>query len=128
MKKQIVNYIVLIVIAIAANYPIYKNLQESVKAAQSTVDKATAIVGTFNSKLDSLENDILSLYVRGDILKTNLESEIDSTLNKITSLKLQTTLIKQETDSLNSKISKAFTKSVNKAIETKIVPGLPGFK
>ena len=64
MKKQIINYVVLIIIAVAANYPIYKDLQESVKVAQSTISNAISVVSqidknvnNFKTKVDSLENN-----------------------------------------------------------------------
>ena len=34
MKKQIINYLVLIVIALVANYPVYRDLQASVEVAR----------------------------------------------------------------------------------------------
>ena len=61
MKKQIINYIVLIALAIGANYPVYMSLKESVKVAQATISNVSSIVSEFNSELDSLQNDILGL-------------------------------------------------------------------
>mgnify|MGYP003676972055 FL=1 len=132
MKKQIINYIVLIVIAVAANYPIYNNLQESVKVAQATIYNVNSIVSGFNNELDSLENNILDIYIRADITKAQLIAELDSTLNKINKVKLETQVINQK---LNQMVDNKVEKELNKIKEKKLdnimkrqpIPGLPGF-
>ena len=132
MKKQIIYYIVLIVIAVAANYPIYNNLQESVKVAQATISNVNSIVSGFNNELDSLENNILDIYIRADITKAQLIAELDSTLNKINKVKLETQVINQK---LNQMVDNKVEKELNKIKEKKLdnimkrqpIPGLPGF-
>ena len=131
MKKQIINYVVLIVIAVAANYPIYNNLQESVKVAQATISNVNSVVSEFNNELDSLENDILGVYIRADITKAELISQLDSTLNKIDKIKFDTQIINQR---LNKMIDDKVEKELNKIKEKKLnkinkqpIPGLPGF-
>ena len=131
MKKQIINYVVLIVIAVAANYPIYNDLQESVKVAQATISNVNSVVSEFNNELDSLENDILGVYIRADITKSELLSQLDSTLNKIDKIKFDTQIINQR---LNKKIDDKVEKELNKIKEKKLnkinkqpIPGLPGF-
>tara|TARA_R100000700_G_scaffold5962_1_gene9423 strand:- start:72 stop:470 length:399 start_codon:yes stop_codon:yes gene_type:complete len=132
MKKQIINYVVLIAIAIAANYPIYNNLQESVKVAQATISNVNSMVSGFNNELDSLENNILDIYIRADITKAQLIAELDSTLNKINKIKFDTQIINQR---LNKMVDDKVEKELNKIQENKLekiinkqpIPGLPGF-
>ena len=131
MKKQIINYVVLIVIAVAANYPIYNDLQESVKVAQATISNVNSVVSEFNNELDSLENDILSIYIRADITKTELLSQLDSTLNKIDRIKFDTQIINQRfnkmiDDKVEKELNKIKEKKLNK-INNQLIPGLPGF-
>lgn len=131
MKKQIINYVVLIVIAVAANYPIYNDLQESVKVAQATISNVNSVVSEFNNELDSLENDILSIYIRADITKTELLSQLDSTLNKIDRIKFDTQIINQRLnkmidDKVEKELNKIKEKKLNK-INNQLIPGLPGF-
>ena len=114
MKKQIINYVVLIVIAVAANYPIYNDLQESVKVAQATISNVNSVVSEFNNELDSLENDILGVYIRADITKSELLSQLDSTLNKIDKIKFDTQIINQR---LNKMIDDKVEKELNKIKE-----------
>ena len=135
MKKQIINYIVLIALAVMANYPIYKDLQESVKVAQSTINNAMSLVtqidknvNQFKSKVDTLENDLVGLYIRADITKAELLAELDTTLKNIEHIQF-------ETHALNQRLNQLANNALDKVIEDKqekklneIIPGLPGFK
>ena len=132
MKKQIINYVVLIAIAIAANYPIYNNLQESVKVAQATISNVNSMVSGFNNELDSLENNILDIYIRADITKAQLIAELDSTLNKINKIKFDTQIINQRLnkmvdDKVEKELDKIQENKLEKIINKQPIPGLPGF-
>ena len=143
MKKQIINYIVLIALAVMANYPIYKDLQQSVEVAQSTINNAMSIVAQvdknvnqFKSKIDTLENDLLGLYIRADITKAELLAELDTTLKNIEHIQFETHALNQRLNQLaNNALDKVVEdKKVDKILDKKekklneIIPGLPGFK
>ena len=143
MKKQIINYIVLIALAVMANYPIYKDLQQSVQVAQSTINNAMSIVAQvdknvnqFKSKIDTLENDLLGLYIRADITKAELLAELDTTLKNIEHIQFETHALNQRLNQLaNNTLDKVVEdKKVDKILDKKdkklneIIPGLPGFK
>ena len=143
MKKQIINYIVLIALAVMANYPIYKDLQQSVEVAQSTINNAMSIVtqvdknvNKFKSKIDTLENNLISLYVRADITKAELLAELDTTLKNIEHIQFETHALNQRLNQLaNNALDKVVEdKKVDKILDKKdkklneIIPGLPGFK
>ena len=143
MKKQIINYIVLIALAVMANYPIYKDLQQSVQVAQSTINNAMSIVAQvdknvnqFKSKIDTLENDLLGLYIRADITKAELLAELDTTLKNIEHIQFETHALNQRLNQLaNNALDKVVEdKKVDKILDKKekklneIIPGLPGFK
>jgi len=131
MKKQIINYIVLIALAIGANYPVYMSLKESVKVAQATISNVSSIVSEFNSELDSLQNDILGLYIRADITKAELLADIDSTLNKIDKIKFETQIINQRLNRMvDDKVEKVIDKKeeeLKNILNKQPIPGLPGF-
>ena len=131
MKKQIINYIVLIALAIGANYPVYMSLKESVKVAQATISNVSSIVSEFNSELDSLQNDILGLYIRADITKAELIADIDSTLNKIDKIKFETQIINQRLNRMvDDKVEKVIDKKeeeLKNILNKQPIPGLPGF-
>jgi len=143
MKKQIINYIVLIALAVIANYPIYKNLQESVKVAQSTINNAMSLVSQidknvnqFKSKVDTLENNLVGLYIRADITKAELLAELDTTLKNIEHIQFETHALNQRLNELsNTAIDKVIEdKKVDKILDKKekqineLIPGFPGFK
>ena len=132
MKKQIINNIVIITIAVVANYPIYKDLQESVKVAQATISNVNSIVSEFNNQLDSLENDILGIYIRADITKAEIMADIDSTLNKIEQIKFETQVINQKLNKMiDDKVEKVIDKKeeeLKTILKKQPIPGLPGFK
>ena len=143
MKKQIINYIVLIALAVMANYPIYKDLQESVKVAQSTINNAMSLVSQidknvnqFKSKVDTLENNLVGLYIRADITKAELLAELDTTLKNIEHIQFETHALNQRLNELsNTAIDKVVEdKKVEKILNKKekqineLIPGFPGFK
>ena len=142
MKKQIINYIVLIALAVMANYPIYKDLQESVKVAQSTINNAMSLVAQidknvnqFKGKVDTLENDLVGLYIRADITKAELLAELDTTLKNIEHIQLETDALNQRLNQLANGFISRKHNELDKVIEDKkeeklnqIIPGLPGFK
>ena len=70
MKNKIINYLIIIVMAIVANYPIYKNLQESVKAAQG-------VITTVNETIDGIQNDVNSIQTRINKLQDEFNSAIN---------------------------------------------------
>ena len=131
MTKNIINYLVMIVLAIAANYPIYNDLQDSVKVAKATISNVNSIVSEFNNQLDSLENDILGIYIRADITKAEIMADIDSTLNKIEQIKFETQVINQKLNKMiDDKVEKVIDKKeeeLKTILNKQPIPGLPGF-
>jgi peptidoglycan hydrolase CwlO-like protein len=131
MTKNIINYVIMIIIAVLANYPIYRDLQGSVKVAQATISNVNSVVLEFNNELDSLENDILGAYIRADITKAELISQLDSTLNKIDRIKFETQIINQRLNRMvDDKIEKVIDKKeeeLKNILNKQPIPGLPGF-
>jgi uncharacterized protein YbcI len=121
----------MIIIAVLANYPIYRDLQGSVKVAQATISNVNSVVLEFNNELDSLENDILGAYIRADITKAELISQLDSTLNKIDRIKFETQIINQRLNRMvDDKIEKVIDKKeeeLKNILNKQPIPGLPGF-
>ena len=53
MKKNIINGIALLLLAIVANYPMYKDLQHSVQVAQGALKSMDTIVQTVQAEIIS---------------------------------------------------------------------------
>ena len=127
LKQKLIGAIVISVMSVIANYPVYKELQESAKVTEAAIDSINSILSGLNNELDKIENDILDIYVKADITRAQLTSEIDSTLNKIDKIKFETQLVNQKLDKMVSdKINKK-EEELKTIIKKQPIPGLPGF-
>ena len=127
LKQKLIGAIVICVMSVIANYPVYKELQESAKVTEAAIDSINSILSGLNNELDKIENDILDIYIKADITRAQLTSEIDSTLNKIDKIKFETQLVNQKLDKMVSdKINKK-EEELKTIIKNQPIPGLPGF-
>ena len=127
LKQKLIGAIVICVMSVIANYPVYKELQESAKVTEAAIDSINSILSGLNNELDKIENDILDIYIKADITRAQLTSEIDSTLNKIDKIKFETQLVNQKLDKMVSdKINKK-EEELKTIIKKQPIPGLPGF-
>ena len=127
LKQKIIGAKVSSVMSVIANYPVYKELQESAKVTEAAIDSINSILSGLNNELDKIENDILDIYIKADITRAQLTSEIDSTLNKIDKIKFETQLVNQKLDKMVSdKINKK-EEELKTIIKKQPIPGLPGF-
>ena len=127
LKQKLIGAIVIFVMSVIANYPVYKELQESAKVTEAAIDSINSILSGLNNELDKIENDILDIYIKADITRAQLTSEIDSTLNKIDKIKFETQLVNQKLDKMVSdKINKK-EEELKTIIKKQPIPGLPGF-
>ena len=127
LKQKLIGAIVICVMSVIANYPVYKELQESAKVTEAAIDSINSILSGLNNELNKIENDILDIYIKADITRAQLTSEIDSTLNKIDKIKFETQLVNQKLDKMVSdKINKK-EEELKTIIKKQPIPGLPGF-
>ena len=127
LKQKLIGAIVISVMSVIANYPVYKELQESAKVTEAAIDNINSILSGLNNELDKIENDILDIYVKADIAKAQLTSEIDSTLNKIDKIKFETQLVNQRLDKMVSEKINKKEEELKTIIKKQSIPGLPGF-
>ena len=127
LKQKLIGAIVICVMSVIANYPVYKELQESAKVTEAAIDSINSILSGLNNELNKIENDILDIYIKADFTRAQLTSEIDSTLNKIDKIKFETQLVNQKLDKMVSdKINKK-EEELKTIIKKQPIPGLPGF-
>ena len=127
LKQKLIGAIVICVMSVIANYPVYKELQESAKVTEAAIDSINSILSGLNNELNKIENDILDIYIKADITRAQLTSEIDSTLNKIDKIKFETQLVNQKLDKMVSdKINKK-EEELKTIIKKQPIPGFPGF-
>ena len=126
MKKKIINYLVIIAMAVVANYAIYRDLQQSVKAAQG-------VISTVNETIDGIQTEVTSIQRRITNLQDEVSSAIndglaqaDSTLNQIKALQLETTALNDKINEFKNQAVDKIEDKVEKEIK-QIIPGIPGF-
>ena len=126
MKKKIINYLVIIAMAVVANYPIYRDLQQSVKAAQG-------VISTVNETIDGIQTEVTSIQTRITNLQDEVSSAIndglaqaDSTLNQIKSLQLETGALNDKIEAFQSNVTDKVEKKAEEKVK-QIIPGIPGF-
>ena len=122
MKDKLINGVVIIAMAVIANYPIYRNLQQSVKVAEGVIE-------TVNDTLVDVQSDVTTIQTRINKLQDDVTSAIDNGLAQADSTLNQIKALKVETDVLNKKIETLQTEAINQAEKKvkQIIPGLPGF-
>ena len=134
MKKKIINGLVILVMAIIANYPIYKDLQQSAQVAKGLIDDANYSLKIIKNEMAEWQEDLNSVKTRIDNVQHNLQETVNNGLMNIDSALVEIQSIKLETTELNKKVNQALTdysqKSEEKVKEkvNKIIPGLPGFE
>ena len=112
MKKKIISGIVIIVMAIVANYPIYKDLRASAQVAQNAINDVNAILTQVQSEVDVWKNEVNTLTTRIDSMKVEFTSAIDSLKHKAVA-------------SVNKEVEK-----VEEEVKDKVkqyIPAIPGF-
>ena len=90
MKKKIVSGIVIIAMAIIANYPIYRDLQQSAKVAKDTIESMDTILTAVQSEVISWEEKVFLLQERIDIMQSDFTAETEDLKNQIKEFKANT--------------------------------------
>ena len=122
MKDKLINCVVIIAMAVIDDYPIYRNLQQSVKVAEG-------VIQTVNDTLTDVQSEVTTIQTRINKLQHEVTSAIDNGLAQADSTLNQIKALKVETNVLNAKIETLQSEAINK-VEKKvkqIIPGLPGF-
>jgi TolA-binding protein len=74
MKKKIISGLVIIIMAIIANYPIYKDLQKSAKVAQKAIKSMDTILIAVQSEIISWEEKVFLLQEHINVLEGSIDS------------------------------------------------------
>jgi len=112
LKRKIIGGIVIALMSVIANYPIYRDLQESVKVAQGIIATINDTMVEVKGEVDYWKNEVNTLQTRIDNVQAELTATIDS-------LKVEAI------DKVDKEVEK-----VEKEAKDKIkqyIPGLPGF-
>ena len=100
MKEKIVNILVIVVMVVIANYPLYTTLKK-------TADEVNIMVKNFREELAYWQKDAKELQNKLEITRNDVISNIDSGLTKIDN-------IESNIDGLYTKIDNMKLKTVEK--------------
>ena len=131
MKDKIINVIVIVVMVVIANYPLYKNLKSTaedmnviIKTVQSEVSAWKKDINIVQNRIEDIREELTGTINKGlkqtdNVLNkiNELESEIEVLVSKIDNLKLNTTnKVKEITNPkiLNNKVDSLKIKSIDK--------------
>ena len=129
MKRRFIDLIVIVAMAIIANYPMYQDL----KSAAEDMD---VVIQMVQSEIISVQESVYNIQDRVEFIRIEVDSTVNSTLNKGENIlkKLQT--IEAQNDIVQNKVDK-FQASIDtldeklyRAVKGKFkqpIPGLPGF-
>tara|TARA_R110002020_G_scaffold151805_13_gene328935 strand:- start:2231 stop:2614 length:384 start_codon:yes stop_codon:yes gene_type:complete len=126
--------IVILAMAIMANYPMYETLREA-------SEELDLIVQAVQAEIIGVQEDVSVISERIDVVRKEFAavadstlSQIDSTLNVISSTAIaKVDSLKARTDQLELKINEAVKGAVDKSLKQnekkikQIIPGLPTF-
>jgi len=131
VKDKIINVIVIVVMVVIANYPLYKNLKSTaedmnviIKTVQSEVSAWKKDINIVQNRIEDIREELTGTINKGlkqtdNVLNkiNELESEIEVLVSKIDNLKLNTTnKVKEITNPkiLNNKVDSLKIKSIDK--------------
>ena len=148
MKKRIIDIAVVVVLAVMANFSVYKNLKGAaedmnviIQAVQAEIISWQEEVAVLDERLNvvqlefhRLHTDMKNTIDRNLAVADSTLGHIDSTLGIISRTAIsRIDSLKAKTDQIESKIKDALTiKNFDKEEEVKkkvnqIIPGIPGF-
>ena len=103
MKNKIINIVVILVMAVIANYPMYNNLK-------STAGEMNEIIQVVQAKVVSWQQEVNLIKNRIDVIQYEFTETINSgllqtedALNKIKALEAETKVLNNKIDSLKTK-------------------------
>ena len=112
MKDRIINIVVVIVMIVFANYPMYKNLKSTAKeidlilqTVQVEIIAWQRDIGIVQGKIEGIRNELVGTVNKG-------LAQTDSVLNKIKLLESETKALGNKIDSLKSQVVDKFKTKV----------------
>ena len=98
MKDKIINIIVIVVMVVIANYPLYKSLKTTSDGLKSTSDELNVIIKTVQDEVVAWQSDVNR--VQNNIEEIRLE--LSGIIDRIESLKHEPKKINDAIDSIKA--------------------------
>ena len=112
MKEKIINILVIVVMVVIANYPLYKSL----KGTAADLDK---IVQTVQDEVVAWQDDVNKVQDRVEEIRIDINNTVDSGLGQIDSTLIKIKALESDTEGLVNKIDNLKLNTINK-VENKV--------
>ena len=112
MKEKIINILVIVIMAVIANYGLYKNLQK-------TADELNEIVQTVQDEVVAWQEDVNKVQDRVEEIRIDINKTIDSGLGQIDSTLIKIKALESDVEGLVNKIDNLKLNTINK-VENKV--------
>ena len=80
MKEKIINIIVIVVMVVVANYPLYKSLKTTSDGLKSTSDELNVIIKTVQDEVVAWQRDVNNVQDRVEEIRIDINKTINSGL------------------------------------------------
>ena len=112
MKEKIINILVIVIMAVIANYGLYKNLQK-------TADELNEIVQTVQDEVVAWQDDVNNVQDRVEEIRIDINNTINSGLGQIDSTLIKIKALESDIEGLVNKIDNLKLNTINK-VENKV--------
>ena len=112
MKEKIINILVIVVMVVIANYPLYKSL----KGTAADLDK---IVQTVQDEVVAWQEDVNKVQDRVEEIRIDINNTIDSGMGQIDSTLIKIKALESDIEGLVNKIDNLKLNTINK-VENKV--------
>ena len=112
MKEKIINILVIVIMAVIANYGLYKNLQK-------TADELNEIVQTVQDEVVAWQEDVNKVQDRVEEIRIDINNTVDSGLGQIDSTLIKIKALESDIEGLVNKIDNLKLNTINK-VENKV--------
>ena len=112
MKEKIINILVIVIMAVIANYGLYKNLQK-------TADELNEIVQTVQDEVVAWQEDVNKVQDRVEEIRIDINNTVDSGLGQIDSTLIKIKALESDIEGLFNKIDNLKLNTINK-VENKV--------
>ena len=119
MKEKIINIIVIVVMVVVANYPLYKSLKTTSDGLKSTSDELNVIIKTVQDEVVAWQRDVNNVQDRVEEIRIDINKTINSGLGQIDSTLIKIKALESDVEGLVNKIDNLKLNTINK-VENKV--------
>ena len=117
MKDKIINIIVIVVMVVIANYPLYKSLKSTANGLKSTSDELNVIIQTVQDEVVAWQSDVNKVQGKIEDIRLELTGTINKGINKTENVLNKVNKLESDVNVLLGKIDSLKLNTMNKVKE-----------